>query len=395
MEPFLLPSLVIGLTWLANHIWQSDTDQNIALGILDALIRPSSISGEAYELHQTVLAITSQSVINALRDIRSRNPSKKDKIWPIMSALEPYHSFQRSGETHHSELDSWLASTAGGATGSGIVGSIANTFASFVLWSTNHEISVTPPYYTHRQIITGIRTLGAVRVLRGIIDELKVHSDPGSADIALDIAATFICAPLAESFPADEAPFVPSAPHNTTPGTTAGAPTAQCLTLRDALKLEHDELGKLLTQAAPVLSSRPATSISAPADTADGSDVEAAQDARHRAELIVRLCRRVDALVALPPRLPEVPNLDVAAHIGLGTGVGGNEAEAEAEAADGSNSNGQAAGQNGGLGDMFGGNGGIGMNADGAGDDPGSLDMFGIDLGVNPEMIDMDFEGMF
>ncbi|PGH29454.1 hypothetical protein GX50_07789 [[Emmonsia] crescens] len=370
---------LMALTWLGHHIWESESDLTTALKVLLALVKPSSISGEAQEIHRTVLLITAKSLEDQLKGVRTRHPSRND-IKPILEALEPYHSFQRRSTARYGEVESWAANPAGG----GIVASIRNTFSSFVFWSTSPEISMTPPSYTHRQIVAGIRLVGAVRVLRGIIDELKLQAETGSGDLALDIAATLICAPLAESFAVDRAAFHPIDPSKD------AVPRCPILTLRDALNLERDSIPKLMNS-----------------DTL-------------RAELIVRLNRRVDALTAVPQMSQEVSNIDVSnimQDINLEEGGMGMSSQGHNQGGETSNQVDQGADNTGDLNEMLdaavaaaaggdgagngqemgmSGMGGIGMGM-GNGMDTSIDDVLnGADMGVgNPEFLDLDMEGMF
>lgn len=369
----------MALTWLGHHIWESESDLTTSLKLLLALVKPSSISGEAQEIHRTVLLITAKPLEDQLKGVRTRHPSRND-IKPVLEALEPYHSFQRRSTARYGEVEGWASNPAGG----GIVASIRNTFSSFVFWSTSPEISMTPPSYTHRQIVAGIRLVGAVRVLRGIIDELKLQAETGSGDLALDIAATLICAPLAESFAVERAAFHPvdlskdSVPHNS------------ILTLRDALNLERESIPKLVDSDTP------------------------------RAELIVRLNRRVDALTAIPQLSQEVSSIDVGnimqdinleeESMGMTNprlDQGGEQAGQQDQVAD-------AAGD---LNDMLDAAVAAAAGGDGAGNEQG-MGMSGIrgismtmdsgidasiddvlneaDMGVgNPEFLDLDMDGMF
>lgn len=249
----------MGLTWLGNYLWESESDLDISLKLLHGLVKPASISGEAQELHRTVICIISRDLETILKEVRARSPSRTD-IKPILDVLEPYQSFRRTGATHHTELDSWRANPAGG----GLVTSIRNTFSSLVLWSTDPDISMTPPNYTHRQLLAGIGLLGSERVLNGLIDELKLQTETGSGDLAFDIASTMICAPIAESFTAEQLQYRHL-------GADKG-PGSRCkiLTLRDSLNLLRESFPKLI-----------------------GTDP-------HRVELAVRLQRRVGVLRSIP-----------------------------------------------------------------------------------------------
>ncbi|KAB8199084.1 mediator of RNA polymerase II transcription subunit 5 [Aspergillus parasiticus] len=358
LEPFLLPSLVVALTWLGNHIWETESDPTIPLKTLQSLVNPSSISGDAREIHKTVLNITARSLDEQLKDIRSRHPNRAD-IKPILDVLEPCLSFQRTGSCHRSELDSWTTHSPGG-----LLGSIRSTFQGLVLWSTSPGVSMAPHSYTHRQLVAGIRMLGSARVLTAIVDELKMQTETGNADLALDIAVTMICAPLAESFAIEQSNYHPVDPNK------EPLPRCPVLTLRDALSLQHENVPKL-SEKDPL-----------------------------RAEVIVRLYRRVNALMT---PTSQMPNLDMSNIIqnmqlgvedhgqmdlepaGAGHGVGDDDAanlnrmldNAAAAAAAGLDS-------------------GMGQGMDGGLDTSIDDVLNAADMAVgNPEFLDLDMEGMF
>jgi mediator of RNA polymerase II transcription subunit 5 len=105
-----------------------------------------------------------------------------------------------------------------------------------------------------------------------LIEEVKLQTEAGSGDLALDIAATFICSPLAESFAVDQSLYNPIDPNK------ESLPRCPILTLRDALILQHENVPKI-SEKDPL-----------------------------RAEVIVRLYRRVNALLSPPSQMT---NLDV------------------------------------------------------------------------------------
>lgn len=374
LEPFLLPSLVVALTWLGNHVWESELEPTIPLKTLLSLVKPSSISGEAHAIHQTVLNITARPLEEQLKDIRTRNQTFKD-IKPNLDALEPYLSFRRVGSCHRSELDNWVSQAPGG-----LPGSIRATLQSLVLWSTNTEITGPPHSYTHRQLLAGIRILGATRVLTVLLDEVKQQTEAGSGDFALDIAATMICAPMAESFAVDQITCHP------VDSTKESLPRCSVLTLRDALALQHDNVPKI-------------------------SEKDAL-----RAEVIVRLWRRVSVLSTPPSQVSNIDVSNIIQNMNLGVegqgrmdleptdaGVGehdvGEEQDNINQMLDNAAAAAAAAGMDGGVGvgsDM-------GLDAGGTGMDTGMDGMDAIDdvlnaadMAVgNPEFLDLDMEGMF
>ncbi|KAJ5673987.1 hypothetical protein N7462_009426 [Penicillium macrosclerotiorum] len=364
LEPFLLPSLVVALTWLGNHIWESETDPTIPLKTLYSLVKPSSISGEAQAIHQTVLNITARPLEEQLKDVRTRHQSRSD-IKPILDAIDPYLAFRRVGSCHRSELDNWTTQTAGGLSGS-----IRNTLQSLVLWSTNSEISLQPQAYTHRQILAGVRILGAARVLDVLLDELKQQTEAGSGDLALDIVATMVCAPMAESFAVDQNICHP------VDSTKEALPRCSILSLRDALALRHENVPKVSEQD-PL-----------------------------RAEVIVRLWRRVSILAAPPSQVSNIDVSNIIQNMDLGVdgqdrmdleptagGVGDEDPDninqmldkAAAAAAAGMDSSvGVDVGQD------------MGLGAEGGGMDAIDDVLNAADMAVgNPEFLDLDMEGMF
>ncbi|KAL4870734.1 mediator of RNA polymerase II transcription subunit 5 [Aspergillus spectabilis] len=383
LEPFLLPSLIVALTWLGNHIWESEQDPTVPLKTLQSLVTPSSISGEAREIHLTVLNITARSLEEQLKDVRARHPSRPD-IKPILDALDPCLSFQRTGSCHKSELESWTTHSPGT-----LLGSLRSTFQSLILWSTSPDPTMAPPSYTHRQLISATRMLGAPRVLTALLDELKVQSDSGttSIDLALDIAATFICAPLADSYAVDQHTHHPPVNQSKEP-----IPRCAILTLRDALNLQHENVPKI------------------------------SEKDPFRAEMLVRLFRRVNVLLSPPA---QVANLDMGMNMNniienmqLGVGVdvdaqGGMDLSSSGAGGNGQNEqanlnqimdNAAAAvgmdmdiGEEQGIGEM----GGLGLGqglGEGVGVGGGldqSIDDVLNAAEMNPEFLDLDMEGMF
>lgn len=373
LEPFLLPALVVALAWLGNHIWESETDPAIPLRTLLSLVKPSSISGEAQAIHKTVLNITARPLEEQLKDVRTRHQSRSD-IKPILDALDPYLSFRRVGSSHRSELDNWAAQPVGG-----LPGSIRGTLQSLVLWSNNSDITVQPQSYTHRQILAGIRILGSTRVLVALLDELKQQAETGSVDMAIDIAATIICAPMAESFAVDQNCCQP------VDSTKEALPRCPILTLRDALALQHDNVPKI-SEKDPV-----------------------------RAEIIVRLWRRVSVLAAPPSQVSNIDVSNIIQNMHLGGVDGQDRMDLEPSAGDvGGHGVGEdnpdnindmldkaaaaaAAGMDGSVGvgqDLGLGVGDTGMDTTGMDAIDDVLNAADMAVG-NPEFLDLDMEGMF
>lgn len=386
LQPFLLPSLVFALKWLGNYIWESsEAELLLLLKVLHALVKPSLISGEAEACHRTVLNIAARSLEEQLKDVRTRLPGSRSdnqsdiqpsphqdiqqEIQALLDILDPYLSFQCNGNSRRSELDSWTTHA------DGICGVIRVTLQGLILWSASGEMSMSPHAYTHRLILAGIRLSAASNVLSVLLDELKAQAEEasGSLDLAIDIAATLICAPIPESFAQEQTIYHPI-------DTTKEAfPRCLLLTLRQALMIQH--------QNVPKLSEKDPT----------------------RAEVIVRLTRRVNALLTPPAHVGTLDVTNIIDNMNL-------EAAAAAAAAghdviDLSNGNGTANDTGGAPGESIDQilNNVVAATANndhhGAGNEPHDFDTTGMDTSLddilnaahmgNPEFLDLEMDGMF
>ena len=137
---------------------------------------------------------------------------------------------------------------------------------------------MSPPHYTHRQLVDTLHILGPKAVLRVLIDEVMAHFEAGTSDldIVLDIVVVMIAAPRHDQ-------FLPS------PSAITEQPAAKHqLTLSDALNAENADAFEFSK-----------TNIS-------------------RASMIVRLHRRVEALVG---RGSNVANVVVGDNEGMANAV--------------------------------------------------------------------------
>jgi mediator of RNA polymerase II transcription subunit 5 len=363
------------LTWLGNYIWESESDPIIPLKVLHSLLKPSSISGEAEAFHRTVLYITAQTLEEQLKDVRARHTARTEikplldaEIKPLLDVLEPYLSFQRLGNCRRSELESWTLHSNGG-----LLGSIRNTFQSLIHWSTNLNMSPHSYAYTHRQLLAGIRILGATRVLPVIIDELKLQTEAGNGHLALDIAATIICAPFAESFAVDQSFYYSIDPSK------EALPRCPILTLRDALVFQHENVPKI----------------------SERDSLEAA--------VIVRLYRRVNALLTPPSQVTNLDVRNIIENMSLDE-VAGHEQMVSQSTDQGVNEGGVGSPETENINQLLNEAAAVAAaGVDGSLDQSMSLDnaemsldptiddvLNAADMGVgNPELLDLDIDGMF
>lgn len=261
VDTFLLPSLVGAISWLANHLWESHGDSNVVVQILQTLINPTAISSDASTMLSSILNIIAKPLEHSLRWLQRSEPTRQD-VEPLSKVLKPHLSFSRTTSSDHTELESWT-----NAQGGGIATSIRHTIQSLTQWSLTPGINIMPTSYTHRQIVTGLRLLGAKRLLLSIIEEVKAQTAAGSGAVVIDVATAIICSPDAESFTSSTTS--PQLMHMLDGTPSPPQPLQRRLTLRDALRTEAENAPKI-------------------------HKTDALQ-----AETIIRLYRRVEAMMAV------------------------------------------------------------------------------------------------
>jgi mediator of RNA polymerase II transcription subunit 5 len=276
VEPFLLPSLIPAITWLSSHLWESRGDANAVLQILSALItNPASISNnmEASQMLNSIINIIAKNLEHSLRWLQRAEPQRQD-VEPLSKALRTNLGWERRGASDHTELESWT-STAGG----GLTSAIKITIGGLVQWGVNPGINISPANYTHRQILVGLKLLGAKRLLGTILEEVKAQDEAGNGSAVLDVATALICAPDFMSWDATSALDIMG-------DASPLIPLQRRMTLREVLKIEAENAPKVHKT-----------------------------DAVH-AETVIRLHRRVEAQMAeqQQPLIPPdaIGGLDVA-----------------------------------------------------------------------------------
>lgn len=213
-------------------------------------------------MHTTVLLIVAKPLEDSLGYAQQQHPKRSD-INPLLEILKSHSQKQRHEMTFLSSLETWASTADGGGTaGGGLLAAMRQTIQSLLIWSSTTPASadMTPPQYTHRQLAETVRILGAKAVMQLLVDETMDRLESGSSpdlEVALDIIVTMICAPQ-HQFPLPASSLGSSAPHP--------VPKRQ-LSLRDALAMAFSNAFALSKSDLP------------------------------RASMIVRLHRRVEALV--------------------------------------------------------------------------------------------------
>ncbi|KAG6201677.1 hypothetical protein E4U34_006171 [Claviceps purpurea] len=289
VDTFLLPSLVPALRFLADYLWVEQKEQKAIIRILQLILLPSSISGEASAMLSSVRNLVAAPLDHSLRTYQRQDP-KNQNIEPLLMALRDNLPLsRRTGGADHCELDSWTISSS-----TGMAGALRHTVQGLVQWAIHPAANTIAAPYTHRQLMAMTRVAGAKRTLCLLVDEVRTQSEAGSASIVYDVVGAMICAPDVTNEPPPAKGMLGASGH-------APVTTGRPLTLRQMLALWAEQ--------ARTLQKKDATF----------------------ADIVVRLHRRVEAHMVMPPpqTMLEAPGIQLDLTIG-GSGLGDVDAMAAA-----------------------------------------------------------------
>lgn len=234
METFLLPSLIGGLLWMSSHaLLQNHSDNDAIMRIFREVILSSPSSGDAKAMHSAVIAMVSSRLDKCFRTLQRRDANRASAIEPLMQAIKGYAHYERSMYASMKELEQWT-----NAPNSTLNSSLRHTVQQLSQWASTASIQPNPPSYTHRQVYVSVKILGAHKILRAIINELKAQTEAGNGAAALDIGLSIICAPTVDDSPLaiDWAGSTIPAPH----------PPRTRMILREMLKDDFDNAASLV-----------------------------------------------------------------------------------------------------------------------------------------------------
>lgn len=191
LEPFLLPSLITGLTWFTHRLLSPTPTNNSTLhsllSTLATLIHPPSLSTDASALHSAVLTITAPSLSAALSYVQKTHPTLSS-IDPLLATLKTRIRPPRSSLASQAEIDAWCSGS--------ILGTLQNAVASLVSWSTTGALNAAPPNYTHRLFLAAVQLMGSKPVLEALLDTVMNVAVKGPPDVVLDVVTAMVCAPI-------------------------------------------------------------------------------------------------------------------------------------------------------------------------------------------------------
>lgn len=223
------------MIYLSNCLWTDRPEENKAIiKILQLILKPSQkMSQESSDMLNSVKNIVAKPLENGLRTYQRQNPKSQD-VEPLLQVLKDNIELsRRTGAAGDKELEQWTSSGSVGLTTA-----IKHTVQTLTMWSLHPGVMPMP--YAHRQVLVGLRLLGAKRLLQAILEELKQLTETGNGSTAYDVAIGLVCAPDVTTTSDNAAPSILDEA-----GHAPAAPQQRRLTLREALRWKAEGWKKI------------------------------------------------------------------------------------------------------------------------------------------------------
>ncbi|KAK4496449.1 hypothetical protein PRZ48_012429 [Zasmidium cellare] len=187
LEPFLLPSLIMGLRWLAEHSWEDHNDTEVLLQILDKLLNlPKSSPPETRAMHFAILSMVATPLYESLQELLRRQPDKK-KAADLSQVLRAHLYQQRTLSRQKHELDEIYQKDGS------VQNRIRRSIGELVTWSsTPSNPPNPPPRFTYKEFALGCQLLDGESLRDVMVQEL---SQSPNMSTGLDVCTSLVCAP--------------------------------------------------------------------------------------------------------------------------------------------------------------------------------------------------------
>lgn len=188
LEPFLLPSLIMGLRWLAEHSWEDHNDTEVLVQILDKLLNlPKSSPAETRAMHFAILAMVATPLYESLQELLRKQPERK-KATELSQTLKSHLYQQRTLSRQKHELDEIFQKDGS------VQNRIRHSIQELVTWSsTPSNPPNPPPRYTYKEFALACQLLDG-ETLRDVLVQ-EVAQSP-NVSTALDVCSSLVSAPV-------------------------------------------------------------------------------------------------------------------------------------------------------------------------------------------------------
>lgn len=212
---------------------QTHSNLDAMMRIFREVVLSAPSSGDAQAMHSAILSIVSSRLEKCFRTLQRRDANRANSMEPLLQAIKGNLYSERSMYASMKELEQWT-----NAPNNTLHTSFRHTVQQLSQWASTASIQPNPPSYTHRQMYASVKILGANKVLRAILDELKAQTEASNGAAALDVGVSVICAPTVDDspVPVDWVGSLIPASH----------PPRTRMNLREMLKHEFDNAANLV-----------------------------------------------------------------------------------------------------------------------------------------------------
>ena len=183
--PFLMPSLVGGIEWLASLLLETYPNNpaiDIRMTALYALLKPAKLQPESRQGHTALMYIVAKRLEPSLRHIQRLFPTRQDAKTLLDFVIQDRIDGERNPRD---EVSRWAQTPNGG-----LVQSLRPTIRILGHWSSTASMGtdVAPSYSLFSQLNAAL-IVGVDKVLDMLIEEVENSSDH---DVTLEIVAMLI-----------------------------------------------------------------------------------------------------------------------------------------------------------------------------------------------------------
>lgn len=195
VQPFMLSALVGAFRFLYTSLWSAQPqDSAVTIKVIHGLVLPPGISGEAMNLHQIVMSIAADDLMDALSEFQTNDTTTMSQI---TSGLTPY-------------LSGKLTIVNQSATS--LISAIkehANNLVNWLQTLGQDPTQVTgPPGFNQSLIGLSVDILGSREIMNVFLDELDLAEAQGTFDYMLDVLSSAIV--VMDTVPKDQKNYRPS-----------------------------------------------------------------------------------------------------------------------------------------------------------------------------------------
>lgn len=187
LEAFLVPSLILGIEWLAGYSLHPGADKKATLNVLQKIILPGSLRGDSAARHKTVLSLLSPTILSVMSKVNAQE-FKNQQVQPFVDQLKAQAEHSMRTEVWSQKNDS----SNSNMPSQDLLSRLRDRLNSLCYWSAPAAMGTSLPTYSYGFLCLVVRRCGAHAALDAIVEEVKSQTSMGFGEIALEIATVIL-----------------------------------------------------------------------------------------------------------------------------------------------------------------------------------------------------------